>query len=113
MQRKQILSKMVIWKWVLWNQWAWYVQSHLHLKLLMTIIYYVHVPRVMPVVMPIQTTATTADADLTRSLILAVSVCYHARLSERTDYEEGVSEQFTAPLALPGGEKQFRNEIKW
>lgn len=51
--------------------------------------------------------------DLTRALILAVSVCYHARLSERAQYEIGIVTQFRAPLALPGGVQQFRNEIRW
>ena len=50
---------------------------------------------------------------LTRSLVLAVSVCYHARLSDREEYEEGVGNEFTAPLALHGGGEQFRNEIRW
>ena len=50
---------------------------------------------------------------ITRSLILAISVCYHARLQERKDYEEGVAAQFLAPLGLPGGVAQFRNEIQW
>ena len=51
--------------------------------------------------------------DLTRSLILAVSVCYHARLTDRTDYEERVSKEFIAPLALTEGPKEFRNVIRW
>ena len=50
---------------------------------------------------------------LTRSLILALSVCYHARLSNRKDYEEGVAREFVAPLNLPGGVQQFRDEIRW
>ena len=50
---------------------------------------------------------------LTRSLILALSVCYHARLSNREDYEEGVAREFAAPLHLPGGVQQFRDEIRW
>jgi len=49
---------------------------------------------------------------ITRSLLLAISVCYHARLQEREDYEEGVAAQFVAPLGLPGGAAQFRNEIQ-
>ena len=51
--------------------------------------------------------------DLTRSLILAVSVCYHARLTDRKEYEEGVSGMFTAPLTLTRGEEEFRNVIRW
>ena len=50
---------------------------------------------------------------ITRALILSLSVCYHARLQNRTEYEEGVSQQFANPLSLPGGDDRFRNEIKW
>lgn len=49
---------------------------------------------------------------LTRALILSVSVCYHARLQERGEYEKGVVKQFTAPLVVTGRE-QFSNEIRW
>lgn len=52
-------------------------------------------------------------SDLTRSLILAISVCYHARLTDRDEYEIEIVQQFSAPLELPGGQKQFQNEIKW
>ena len=51
--------------------------------------------------------------EITRALILALSVCYHARLQERGDYEDDVVHQFTSPLNVPGGVEQFRNEIKW
>ena len=51
--------------------------------------------------------------DTTRSLVLALSVCYHARLQERVEYEEGVAQEFTPPLYLPEGAEQFRNEIIW
>ena len=51
--------------------------------------------------------------NVTTALILAVSVCYHARLQKRTKYEEEVSAKFVLPLALPGGAAQFRNEITW
>ena len=51
-------------------------------------------------------------SDMTRALILSVSVCYHARLQDRDEYENGVVQQFTAPLAIAGRE-QFCNEIKW
>ena len=50
---------------------------------------------------------------LTRSLVLAVSVCYYARLSDREDYVRGVVKEFVTPLALPGGREQFGNEIRW
>ena len=56
---------------------------------------------------------TAVVTDLTRSLILAVSVCYHARLSEREEYEEGVAAEFTSPLTLSGGVNEFRNVIRW
>ena len=58
-------------------------------------------------------TQSSVTTDLTRSLILAVSVCYHARLSDRAEYEQGVAQKFTAPLALSNGEIEFRNIIKW
>ena len=60
-----------------------------------------------------KTADMTTTRDLTRSLILAVSVCYHARLSDRTHYEQGIAQQFKAPVALSGGVEQFRNEIRW
>ena len=49
---------------------------------------------------------------LTRSLVLALSVCYHARLQERKEFELGVVKQFYDPLKLPGGVIQFKTEIK-
>ena len=52
-------------------------------------------------------------SNITTALILAVSVCYHARLQKRTKYEDRVCAKFVAPLALPGGAAQFRNEIIW
>jgi len=55
----------------------------------------------------------SASKALTRSLVLAVSVCYHARLGDREEYEKGVVKKFTPPLALPGGREQFRSEIRW
>ena len=45
--------------------------------------------------------------DLTRSLVLAINVCYHARLNDRKEYEEGVAKEFTTPLALVGGVHHF------
>ena len=47
--------------------------------------------------------------NVARSLVLAVSVCYHARLQDREEYEEGVAERFNPPM-LPD---QFRDEIRW
>ena len=69
-----------------------------------------------PVMMPVQVASPVAidkTRDLTRSLILAVSVCYHARLGDRKEYEERIARQFTPPLVLSGGVQQFRNEIRW
>ena len=45
--------------------------------------------------------------------MLALSVCYHARLQDRSDYEERVVEHFIGPIDLPGGSQQFRDEIRW
>ncbi len=47
--------------------------------------------------------------DITRSLLLAVCVCYHARLQDREAFEDGVSNQ----LAIAGGADRFRSEIAW
>ncbi len=47
--------------------------------------------------------------DVTRSLLLAVCVCYHTRLQERGEYEDGVSSK----LGIPGGAERFRTEIRW
>ena len=51
--------------------------------------------------------------EISRALILAVSVCYHARLQDRKEYEHGVVKQFKAPLGVPGRTEQFCNEIRW
>ncbi len=48
-----------------------------------------------------------------RALVLALSVCYHARLEKREDYEEGVVQKFTGPIRLSHGSQQFRDEIRW
>lgn len=60
-----------------------------------------------------QVEAVTNIKDLTRALVLAINVCYHARLNDRKEYEEGVAKEFTNPLTLVGGVHQFRNEIEW
>ena len=49
---------------------------------------------------------------LTRSLILALSICYQARLKCRDDYEKGIAQEFSPPLELAGRVKQFRAEIE-
>ena len=69
--------------------------------------------QVQPNILPVSAAQSVPTTDLIRSLILAVSVCYHARLTDRTEYEIKVSQEFTAPLALPGRETQFRNVIRW
>ena len=50
---------------------------------------------------------------IARALVLSLSVCYHARLQNRAEYEEGVANCFTGPISLPNGAHQFRNEIRW
>lgn len=50
---------------------------------------------------------------MTRSLVLALSVSYYARLQNRVQYEKEVYGGFQDPLSLPGGIKGFREEIKW
>ena len=59
--------------------------------------------------------SSVAHTDLTRSLILAVSVCYHARLTDREEYEKRISGEFVAPLALSQTREveEFRNVIRW
>lgn len=49
---------------------------------------------------------------ITRALILAVSVCYHARLQEREEFEQLITAQFLPPLVC-NTEDQFRNELRW
>ena len=62
---------------------------------------------------PVPVTPSSGVTCLTYSLILAVGVCYHARLSERTEYEQRVAHEFTAPLRLSGGAVEFQNIIRW
>ena len=45
--------------------------------------------------------------------MLALSICYHARLQDRNDFECGVVQQFSPPLALTGGVQQYKDEIRW
>ena len=51
--------------------------------------------------------------DITRSLILALGVCYHACLKTRPQYRAHIARHFRAPCQLPGGEDQIEEEIKW
>ncbi|XP_052062754.1 E3 ubiquitin-protein ligase rnf213-alpha-like isoform X2 [Mytilus californianus] len=49
--------------------------------------------------------------DVTRSLVLALGVCYHACLKNRKEYRDTVAKYFTQPLVLPGGADQIEEEI--
>ena len=51
--------------------------------------------------------------DITWALVLSLSVCYHARLQNRAEYEEVIAQEFTGALYLPRGSEQFREEIRW
>ena len=66
-----------------------------------------------PMLIPVAVPPPTAAMDLARSLILTVSVCYHARLSDRREFEDQIVLEFTPPVALSRGAVQFRDEIKW
>ncbi|KAJ7339377.1 hypothetical protein OS493_005771 [Desmophyllum pertusum] len=49
---------------------------------------------------------------ITRALVLAIGVCYHAKLQERREeYRTVVAKSFKAPCLLPGGQKQILREI--
>ncbi|KAJ7339392.1 hypothetical protein OS493_005787 [Desmophyllum pertusum] len=49
---------------------------------------------------------------ITRALVLAIGVCYHAKLQERREeYRTVVAKSFKAPFLLPGGQKQILREI--
>ena len=49
---------------------------------------------------------------LTRALVLAIGVCYHAKLQDRREeYRTVVARSFKAPCSLPGGHKQIHREI--
>ena len=50
---------------------------------------------------------------VTRALILSLSLCYHARLEQREEYEDEVVQKFDGVLKLEGGAQQFRDEIRW
>ena len=52
-------------------------------------------------------------SNIARALILAVSVCYHARLQDREAYEVLMARQFQNPLHLPKGAEDFRDVIRW
>ncbi|XP_053388233.1 E3 ubiquitin-protein ligase rnf213-alpha-like, partial [Mercenaria mercenaria] len=50
--------------------------------------------------------------DLTRSLILALGVCYHACLKKRKQYRRYIASYFKLPCPLPNGDKQIKAEIE-
>ena len=54
-----------------------------------------------------------SPGSIVRALVLSLSVCYHARLHRREKYVNKVVKFFTGPITLPGGAKQFRDEIRW
>ena len=41
---------------------------------------------------------------------MAVAVCYHARLQERSDFEKDIVKHFLEPFTIPN-RKQFLEEI--
>lgn len=49
--------------------------------------------------------------DVTRSLVLALGVCYHACLKNREQYRETVAAFFVPPLHLPEGADTIAKEI--
>ena len=49
---------------------------------------------------------------LTRSLVLALGVCYQARLHDRRSLLDAVVKHFRPPCAVPGGVEQLGREIK-
>jgi hypothetical protein len=42
-----------------------------------------------------------------------LSVCYHARLEKREEYEDGIVQLFTGSITISNGVEQFRDEIRW
>ena len=49
--------------------------------------------------------------EITRILILALGVCYHASLLKREEYREHISPRFQQPLTLPHGADTIADEI--
>ncbi|CAG2214565.1 RNF213 [Mytilus edulis] len=49
--------------------------------------------------------------DVTRCLVLAIGICYHACLKDRKAYREAIAGYFTYPLVLPGGPDDIEQEI--
>lgn len=51
---------------------------------------------------------------ITWSLILALGVCYQARLQKRDEFREEVAKAFRHPCLLPGGPERIEREIsRW
>ena len=50
---------------------------------------------------------------VTRALVLALGVCYHACLKNRDNYRNSVTMHFKQPCILPGGAEQMLEEIVW
>ena len=48
---------------------------------------------------------------MTRMLVLALGVCYHACLQKRAEYREHISQKFQPPLTLPDGPQTIADEI--
>ena len=67
--------------------------------------------------MPKAYESTTLDdedtRDTTSALIIALSVCYSARLQDRKQFEEMICMKFVPPISLTGGVDQFREELVW
>ena len=49
---------------------------------------------------------------LTKALLYSVAVCYHARLSNRGAFEEGITSAFIEPYLIQGGRSRFLEEIE-
>lgn len=56
-------------------------------------------------------------SSMTKAFILALNVCYTARLLQRDEFEKGLvlklQPRSTKNLVVPGGIDQLRNEIFW
>ncbi|XP_062507501.1 E3 ubiquitin-protein ligase rnf213-alpha-like isoform X2 [Corticium candelabrum] len=51
-------------------------------------------------------------SSLTRSVVLALAVCYHARLKDRKPFREVIAKQFQSPCNLHGGANRLDQEIR-
>lgn len=48
---------------------------------------------------------------LTKALLYSVAVCYHARLSNRKAFEDGITRAFPEPYAIPHQRGRFIDEV--